>query len=167
MWTAMDSPIERLDAPEKVFIENIRNHGWFGTHVFSEGDSLAFSYTTGLWLREQAPELVVFSLDQNIAHQILCDIVNDLRNGKAFPRGAYVPDIFANGGAYFFPVAKRHYRLHFGWSRWFYDGDEFPCLQLVWPDREGRFPWQDGVAEGYRELQPDLTENGWLGALAQ
>ncbi|HEY1605029.1 MAG TPA: DUF4262 domain-containing protein [Allosphingosinicella sp.] len=29
-----------------------------------------------------------------------------------------------------------------GWSRWFYGGDVFPYLRLVWPDRVGLFPWE-------------------------
>jgi hypothetical protein len=52
-----------------------------------------------------------------------------------------------------------------GWSRWFYGGDAFPCLQIVWSDRDGRFPWQSGFDPALAGLQPDLTENGWLASL--
>ena len=67
--------------------------------------------------------------------------------------------------AYVFPVAKRHYANHLGWSRWFYAGDDFPCQQIVWPDRAGLFPWEAGFDPTFANKQPDLTEHGWLAAL--
>ena len=73
--------------------------------------------------------------------------------------------MFANLPAYLFPVAKAYYAEHFGWNRWFYAGDDFPCLQLIWPDRNGVFPWEKGFDETFREDQPDLSEHGWLTSL--
>jgi hypothetical protein len=29
-------------------------------------------------------------------------------------------------------------------------------VQLVWPDKEKRWPWQDGVRQGFRDVQPLL-----------
>jgi hypothetical protein len=39
---------------------------------------------------------------------------------------------------------------------------EVPANQLVWPDMEGRFPWQDGFDERYRDQQVLLGV--WRGA---
>ena len=64
------------------------------------------------------------------------------RQAKPLPIGERTDAVFANLPAYVFPVAKKHYRDLLGWSRWFYGGDDFPCLQIVWPDRAGRFPWE-------------------------
>ncbi len=36
------------------------------------------------------------------------------------------------------------YRDYFGYARWYYEGDEFPMLQCVWPDGAHRFPWDSG-----------------------
>lgn len=58
-------------------------------------------------------------------------------------------------------VAKRHFANFLGWSRWFYGGDEFPCLQLVWPDRSGLFPWEPDFDPEFGGDQPDPTEQGW------
>lgn len=46
----------------------------------------------------------------------------------------------------------------FGQAIGFYHGRTPTFLQLVWPDREGRFPWDEGVDAGCRESQPML----WL-----
>jgi uncharacterized protein DUF4262 len=32
----------------------------------------------------------------------------------------------------------------------------FPCLQLVWPDSDGRFPWQAGFDASLKKYQPLL-----------
>ena len=40
----------------------------------------------------------------------------------------------------FLNVARRHYPEHFGYAHWYYEGDDFPSLQCVWPDKHGRFP---------------------------
>ncbi|MFL5577733.1 MAG: DUF4262 domain-containing protein [Gemmatimonadaceae bacterium] len=49
-------------------------------------------------------------------------------------------------------------RSFVGFARWFYGGDDFPVLQVVYPDRTGRYPWEDGVAEGFRAVQPVLAD---------
>ena len=40
------------------------------------------------------------------------------------------------------PIARRHYRTYLGYAGWFHGGPRFPALQAVWPDAEGRFPWE-------------------------
>jgi hypothetical protein len=42
-------------------------------------------------------------------------------------------------------------------------GDDFDCVQLIWTDRDGRFPWQQGYATEFIEAQPDLTDDAWSG----
>jgi hypothetical protein len=49
------------------------------------------------------------------------------------------------------------YREHVGYARWFYRGDEFPLLQLVWPDKAGRFPGEPGANPALARQQPLLA----------
>ena len=37
-------------------------------------------------------------------------------------------------------------------------GDDFPVLQLLWPDRDGRYPWDPGYPPDMFPLQPLLYE---------
>jgi hypothetical protein len=53
-------------------------------------------------------------------------------------------------------VPKSHYRNRLGAALWAYEGDGFDAVQLVWPDKQGRWPWQDDVRDGFRALQPVL-----------
>ncbi len=159
-------PLDALDEHERRCVSNILEHGWFHTSVFEDEDSPGFSYTTGFWLNTRFPEVILFSLRRETAHTVLWDLFRDLKAGKLPVMGSATSGIFGNANAVLVPVAKARYRDHLGCSRWFYSGDEFPCLQLVWPDRQGIFPWQPNFAQEFQGRQPDLTENGWSAALA-
>jgi len=166
MQTAFSLPSAELDDDDRRFLEQVNEQGWFGTSVFdAEGALPSFSYSTGFWFGHQRPELILFGLKNDVAHDILWDAYRDIEQGRAFSVGVRTSGVFGNADAYLFPVAKRHYAEHLGWSRWFYRGDEFPCLHLIWPDRSGLFPWEAGFADGEKSVQPDLTENGWLAEL--
>ena len=166
MRTALDAPTDRLDGHEQNFVGKIRQHGWFRTSVIGDDAGPGFSYTTGFWLSAQHPEAIIFSMRADIAHDILWNLYRDAQRGQALPIGRRTEAIFANLPAYVFPVAKRYYADFLGWSRWFYDGDDFPCLQVVWPDPEGRFPWEADFDPTFEGDQPDLTERGWVAEIA-
>lgn len=167
MRTALDLPADKLDEHERKFVAQIREHGWFSTSVFGDEEGPGFTYTTGYWVSIGMPEVILFALDSKIAHDLLWGVYRDAKGGRQFPTGVRVPDIFSNNDTFLFPVGKQHYPEHLGWSRWFYGGDEFPCLQLVWPDKVGLFPWQDGFEERFKGLQRDISSEGWVKALNQ
>lgn len=164
MRTALDAPAERLDAPERSFVGGVREHGWFRTSVFAEGDRPGFSFTTGFWVNAEHPELIMFSIPDEIAHAVYWDVFREAKAGRPLTIGKRTDQVFANLPAYLFPVAKRFYADHLGWSRWFYGGDKFPCVQVIWPDRAGVFPWEKGFDPAFAGDQPDLTEHGWRAA---
>jgi len=164
--TIRDNRDAEFDDHEHLFLEKVDQVGWFATHVFdAEGEEPDFTFTTGYWLNAGFAETIVFGLPKDTAHDVLWDMFNDIEANKKPPIGVSTSSIFANIDAYLFPVAKRHYREYLGQSRWFYDGDDFPCLQLVWPDADGIFPWQSGYDKKHKDVQPDLTEHGWVKAL--
>ena len=43
-----------------------------------------------------------------------------------------------------------------GTARWFYGGSDFPLYQLVWPSRDGYFPWNELASDYLKHLQPVL-----------
>ena len=161
MLTALDALKDALDVHEQNFVEQIRNHGWFRTSVFEDENGPGFSYTTGFWSTLGHPELIIFSMKSEIVHQVFWDVYKDIKEGKTLAISKPMSDVFANLEACFIPVDKRYYREYLGWSRWFYAGDDFPCLQLVWPDRQGVFPWQSAMDSQMATLQPDLSQGDW------
>jgi hypothetical protein len=77
MLTALDAPIDKLDDQEANFVDQIRKHGWFRSNIFGDVSGPGFSYTTGFWSGATAPEVIVFSLKSEIAHDVLWDIYID------------------------------------------------------------------------------------------
>lgn len=167
MRTALDANDDAFDDQERAFVAAVREHGWFRTSVFAEDENPGFSYTTGFYVNANRPELLISSMKNEIAHDIFWGLFRDAKSGVSLPVGKPLDNVFGNGLAFAFPVAKRFYRDHLGWSRWFYGGDDFQCLQIVWPDRDQLFPWQSGFDEGFVGLQPDLSEDGWQAALVR
>ena len=129
MRTAMDAQPDTLDPSERTFVHAIQEHGWYRTEVSNDAEGPGFSYTTGLWFTQQQPELIVFSMNGETAHKVFWSVFNDARNGRALSAKTRTDAVFGNSAAYAFSVAKRHYAQLLGWSRWFYGGDDFPCLQ--------------------------------------
>jgi hypothetical protein len=167
MITALDARRTSLDAGERKFVDNVRNHGWTATHVWAEGEHPSFSYTTGFWVTLNSPEIIVFDLPKDASYDVLASLFEDFKTGIMHPVGSANSTILRSHKSFLFPVARTKYSDHLGWSQWFYNGNNFDCLQLVWPDPAGTFPWQAGFDNRFRDSQPDLTENGWAAALAQ
>lgn len=165
MNTALDAPVDALDPQEQKFVAIMREHAWHHMGVLGDAGHSEFSYSTGFWLTLRHPEIIVFSLPQKVAGEVLWDLYRDLQKGRVFPVGVRLPDVFADVDAYLMPVGKQHYAEHLGWSRWFYGHDDFPCLQLVWPDKQGAFPWEAAWQPSFPALHPDLTPAGWIQAL--
>jgi hypothetical protein len=162
MRTALDAPASMLDEHETKFVASIRQHGWFQTSVLAD-EKPGFCYTTGFWLRFNFPELITFCLRDDTANDTFWGMYRDLENGQGFSIGERLQSIFQNLPAVLLPVPEWQFSDYLGWSRWFYGGDQFHCLQLVWPDRNGRFPWQVGFLSEMIGDQPDLTEANWSG----
>jgi hypothetical protein len=166
MRTALDAPIDALDQGERSFVAKVREHGWVRTNILGDAEGPGFAFTTGFWANTGQPELIIFSTKSDIARDVLWHLFRSAKAGLSLPSGTITDAVFANLPAYAFPVAKRHYADYLGWSRWFYGGNEFPCLQIVWPDRESAFPWENSFDREFEGDQPDLTEHGWLAALS-
>lgn len=46
---------------------------------------------------------------------------------------------------------------YFNVAKTFYGQADFKAVQLFWPDRSGKFPWEEGFDESFRRIQPDLA----------
>lgn len=55
----------------------------------------------------------------------------------------------------FVPVRADAYREHFGFAIWYYGGIDFPA-QVVWPSKEGLYPWYPKASVGFKAAQPVL-----------
>jgi hypothetical protein len=137
----------------------VSEHGWAisGRH----GDEVAppWAYSVGMWLTSQAPELVLCGLPVDNAASIINAIGARIADGADFGPDDVLEDVCPAPLA-FRPV-EASWRSPDGLlaiSDAFYGMVRPPYLQVVWSDKEGRFPWDLGFQAAFDRMQPLL----WL-----
>ena len=151
----MPAPESQIDRDLQA---TIATHGWAVINVAEEPDCPPFSYTIGLYRTLQHPELLVMGLADGVAQELLNVAGRLIRNGQHFAAGAETEDLLEGYSTTFRAIPVRQYRAYLGHARWLDDGDGFPALQLVYPDRAGEWPWSAAVSAGFRERQPILAD---------
>src|SRR5215213_202909 len=144
---------EFLGRSDQQTTETVRRCGWMIQFVGGQGREPSFGYTVGLHGLGH-PELVIFGLPPSDTAGVLNNLGERVRGGQNLAEGDLVrfPDWphrlhvlpLVNPAEVLF-VANRFYRRP--------DSLSVPGLQLVWDDKEGRFPWEPDFAAP-RWLQP-------------
>jgi hypothetical protein len=103
-----------------------------------------FAYTVGLMKRGCTAELLIAGVPYRTGAAILNEIAADMvNNGQMIP-----PSEWAISGGYVlkakFFIPRRGSELHLGVARAYYDRSDVPVAQYVWPDKEHRYPWDEG-----------------------
>lgn len=154
------------DAAEQKLVDDVDRYGWHVMTVSSavgEPDEPAFAYTIGLQESFGWPELLCCGLETGTMPLLLNNAVDELRATEAVPaEGLILRDVAAGVECKLSPVAQRHLGSHLGSAIWFarYRGEDarnVSCLQLLWPDRDGRFPDEPDCPEAFRAEQPVLS----------
>jgi len=152
----------------------IERGGFSTTAVMSTPTTPSWAYTVG-FLERGHPELVVVGLSAESAHGFLSQAWQDtVVDGRPFQPGrehrrvwswpgcpdlAFVmldlPELQWELPSDLTSALHTYYRSRGG----------YPCepavRQLVWPDFEGRLPWDDGFDESVRKYQLLLDETRW------
>ena len=156
----------RLEPDEQELVDDVVEYGWHvllvaaGEHEAAEPP---FAYTVGLQASFGGPELICFGLPLETMAALLNNAVDELRGGTAPPvAGMVLHDVAEGFACRLSPVAGRHHDEHLGYAIWFAryrreDPARIECLQLLWPDRSGRFPDEEDCSEGVRAIQPVLA----------
>ena len=139
--------------------KTIAEHGVFIQGVFptKESPGVPFAYSVGIPTTVPgAAEVIVMGLDPNTGAEIINEVVDRLKAGETFTDGQAVTGLVERFALAFRTVSRRHYADYVGAAQVYHQGDQFALLQLCWPDTHGRFPWQEGFEERFREKQPLL-----------
>lgn len=140
----------------------VGEHGWAisGRHGgHSDRATPPWAYSVGMWVSCQTPELVLCGLPVENGAAIINAIGARIADGMDYSAADILDDICPA------PLALRPVDSSWratdgllGISNAFYGMVRPPYLQVVWSDRNGRFPWDQGFHPGFDRLQPLL----WL-----
>jgi hypothetical protein len=152
---------EGLKPGDARFLEIIDEYEWHvmsvAPRVDSEDAQEWFSYSTGLYMRFQHPEILICGLDADTGRGIINSIGDELKAGRKFDLDSDCAHIFADGVKCRFRIVHpSQYAEYVGWAIWFYEREAFPLWQCFWPDDAGKFPWEEGCDPSVVELQPLL-----------
>ncbi|GAB3932826.1 DUF4262 domain-containing protein [Mucilaginibacter myungsuensis] len=120
--------------------QNIIKYGVQVYDIFGTDYSPPFAYSIGLFETYGHPEIICFGLPEKLCGQIVHDVAKLIKDGKRFHAGDITLEIFKNSEAVFLAVDERNigdYLLH---ATAYYGDEKFNALQLVWADRNDKFP---------------------------
>jgi hypothetical protein len=102
------------------------------------------------------PEIITVGLLPETAHFALNEAAKALRVGVDLTTGRH-PNLTGQVDCEFRPVDRKWVEHLMGWALWYYDGDDFPVVQIVYPDLRNRFPEDEGFDKSFEQplMQPN------------
>lgn len=119
----------------------------------------SFAYSVGLWERFKHPEIICFGLKTELLHELVNDVAELIKGGEQLQIGVEYKNVFENGKAEFLKIDERNIEDYFGVAIEYYGSNRFDGLQLIWTDRNNKFPWELNFEEEFRHFQPLLDRN--------
>ncbi|RYU87246.1 DUF4262 domain-containing protein [Mucilaginibacter terrigena] len=135
---------------------NITQYGLQVQHVLEDELGPGFSYSVGLFKSYGHAEIIIVGLKQNLAHTLINNMANDIKEGKVFAALTYEEDIIDDFNCYIIEVDKENYDSYVGQAQNYYGGDDFPLIQCIYPTVQGIYPWEDKWPKEIKDLQPIL-----------
>jgi hypothetical protein len=129
-----------------------------------------FVYSIGLWTFHRVPELIIVGAPRRHGVELVTRYAELVKSGKRFRPGGPYQDFLPGVGVMLELVAPSRYRQWFARAFHFYPSGDFPAYQLLWPDRDGTWPWDENWP-AHVVPQPVLTASGgpesWPAELAR
>jgi len=121
-----------------------------------EANDPTHGHTLGLCEGHAHPELLLVGLPAQVTAEFLVHAAQLVTAGRRFEHGQTVDGLFPGAPAALRRVGEQHYAGYLDDALARYGSPEFAALQIVFPDRQGRFPWDPGADLRMRLVQPVL-----------
>jgi hypothetical protein len=147
----------KLSATEQQILADVDTEGLHIEIVKPEKKgSPAWAYSVGLQKTMKQPDIIIFGLRPVTMQQLIGNAAERMREGVAYGDGLEDDELLQGYTCVFKSVREIWYDVTVKHARWFYGGSNFPLLQLYWPDRNGKFPWDPECQPEVTALQPRL-----------
>lgn len=124
----------------------VAEHGWAVVAVPEDDEGPGFAYSVGLAERFGHPEVAVSGVPADLMHRLVNDAADLVASGTVLTDGARTGALLVGYDCAARAVAAGNYREFFGAAERYYGGRPFRAVQVFWPDRDGRYPWEPGYA---------------------
>lgn len=135
----------------------------FGCHIaiFEPDNYLpGFAYSIGLYTNYGHPEIICFGLKTEVLGSVINHARDLIKSGESLTTNQLYPDFLDDYPIQFVEVNKAFYPNYLGYAGWFYDRSfDFRVLELVWPDKQHNFPWDESFNPDWKFQQPLLDRN--------
>jgi hypothetical protein len=157
----MDGNHEAHDLETKrVIIENVSKFGCHLALVEDDNYLPGFVYSIGLFKNYNHPEIMCFGLKTSVMGSIINHAKDLIKKGEHFTTDKLYSGFLEGYDVQFLEVNKEFYANYLGYAAWYYDKSfDFPVLQLVWPDKQSYFPWDENFNKDHIRRQPLLDRN--------
>ena len=149
-----DPRCEGID--DAKLLANVQEYGWHVVKILDKDDTPGWAFSIGLYKNFHHPEIEVFGLNGDLMHCLINNIGEGVREGKTFQAGGLYSDLIETYAVTFKPVSQVWYGDFLGYADWFYETQNYPVLQCIWPDTDSRFPWEPEFDEDWLWAQPLL-----------
>jgi hypothetical protein len=139
-------------------LQEIRTKGWTVVGVAEDSELPGWAYTIGLTHSYGADELAMFGLDVDDMQHWVGTLGAKVADGEPLPVDGPLDRAVLGLPAILRPMDPSWHEELFGVANNFYQGPHFRARQVIWGDRSGRYPWDEGVVAESRRGQPA----GWL-----
>jgi hypothetical protein len=147
---------DQRDPVEADTIGNVQQYGWSVIMVPEDNQGPGWAYTIGLWHTHNSAELAMFGLDVTLMKTCLNHLGNQIAAGQPAAADQENHDVIERYPVHLKQIDHRWYKAFFGRAIGFYRRQPIPFLQVVWPDRHGRFPWDADNDPHLQQRQPQL-----------
>ena len=158
----------RCEGPDdEKLLADVKEYGWHVIEIFETDDTPGWAFSIGLYKNFNHPEVVVFGLDDSLMHSVINSIGEDVRAGTSFAIDGLYRDLIEAYSCTFKPVNPVWYHHFLGYANWFHQGEDYPALQCIWPDKNSRFPWEPEFNPNWLWAQPLLFHEEPVAARAE
>lgn len=134
--------------------ENVKKHL---CHLNGIGAEVPFTYSTGL-TKGEWPELILTGMHMNQAAGVIMAVVDMMKDDVLKIEHGKVVEIYEDCPVTFIKVSEKEKNERMGVTSRYLGGKPFDAYQIVWADRNQKFPWDEGFEEEFRINLPLLGE---------
>ena len=142
--------------PDEKVLSDVREHGWHIIKVPERGSTPGWAFSIGLHHSYQHAEVMLFGLPLDAMQAIINNLGSDVARGARYPAATESNQVLEGYRCAFRAVHPRWYGPFLGYATWFYQGDDFPVVQCLWPDKQGHLPDSADFDSDLVGLQPLL-----------